>query len=224
MNDLPVISAEEARVLGSLIEKQITTPEYYPLTVNSLVAACNQKNNRDPVVAYDEATVVYALDRLRDHGLACSVNEAGARVIKYRHTLTAVIHVEGGEVAVLCELLLRGPQTGGELRSRAARMFPYTDLGQVQEVLENLSTYPDGTLVTRLQRSPGTKEFRYAHLLCGPVPAAWAEERAATGEPARRAVPVDESRVARLEEEVSALRAQVEELTRVLEDFRRQFE
>ncbi len=224
MSELPRISAEEARVLGCLVEKQITTPEYYPLTVNALVAACNQKSNRDPVVAYNEAVAVYALDRLRDCGLASLINEAGARVVKCKHTLTQVIHVEGGEIAVLCELLLRGPQTPGELRSRAARMFPFESLAQVQEMLENLSTYPDGPLVIRLPLLPGTKEYRYAHLLCGPVVQGGIEEGLPASRPAPPAAPGGEARLARLEEEVAELRARVEELAGMLEDFRRQFE
>jgi uncharacterized protein YceH (UPF0502 family) len=161
--DTPPLSPSEIRVLGALIEKQITTPDYYPLTLNSLTNACNQLTNRDPVVSYDEQTVVRALDALREKRLATLFSGAESRVAKYKHTLTDAILLTPAEVALLCVLMLRGPQTVGELRTRAERLFPFDNLPEVEEALNALAARPERPLVAKLPRQPGTKESRYAH-------------------------------------------------------------
>src|ERR1700682_5073256 len=150
----------EARVLGSLLEKEITTPEYYPLSVNALVAACNQKSNRDPVVQFDEATVEQALQSLRDKGLLLTISGAGSRVPKYGHRISERLNLGRRELAILCELMLRGHQTLGDLRNRADRMLKFGDLSEVESVIDRM---PE--LITKLPRRPGEKEARYAHLL-----------------------------------------------------------
>src|SRR5271156_1780022 len=152
----------EARVLGSLLEKEITTPEYYPLSLNALLNACNQKSNRDPMVHFDEETVDRVLDVLRDKGLLLNITGAGSRVPKYGHRLSEKLNLGRREMAVLCELMLRGPQTLGELRTRAERMHPFDDLAEVESVLDRM---PE--LAVKLPRRPGEKEARYAHLLSG---------------------------------------------------------
>src|SRR4051812_3004950 len=164
----PPLTAAEVRVLGSLIEKQITTPDYYPLTLNALTNACNQLTNRDPVVAFDETTVVRALDGLRDKRLATLFAGAESRVAKYKHTLTDRLLLTPAEIAVLCVLMLRGPQTVGELRTRSERLFAFDTLPEVEETLNVLAARQSQPLVTKLPRQPGTKESRYAHLLAGP--------------------------------------------------------
>ena len=203
---------EEARVLGALLEKEITTPEYYPLSLNALVNACNQKSNRDPVVSYDEETVLQALDRLRDKGLALISTGRESRVPKYYERLAEKFNFDRRELAVLCVLLLRGPQTPGELRGRGQRLYEFDDLEAVESTLTRLMEREPEPLVKRLAKQPGTKEARYAHLFSGDV----VEETAAAAPepPVRHAL---EQRVARLEEEVAELRAQ-------LAEFRKQFE
>lgn len=219
-----VLSPEEARVLGCLIEKQITTPEYYPMSLNSLVAACNQKNNRNPVVAWDEKTVVRALDSLRDKKLASMISEAGARVPKYKHNADEIIGLDEKDIAVLCELLVRGPQTVGELRTRGERMFAFADLAQVQAVLDGFAARQP-PLVAKLPRQPGTKESRHMHLLSGAPPAApEGAEAVAPVEPARIAVQADNERIAKLEADVAALRDEIAALRQQLTDFQKKFE
>ena len=219
-----VLSPEEARVLGCLIEKQITTPEYYPLTLNALVAACNQKNNRAPLVMWEERVVVRALDQLRDKKLASMIAEAGARVPKYKHNAAEVIGLDEKDVAILCELLVRGPQTVGELRTRCERMFPFADLAQVQTALDGLATRPHGALVAKLPRQPGMKEGRFMQLLCGPAPAVPEGEVALPAEPARLAVQADDERMAKLEQELAAVRQELADLRQQFTDFRKAFE
>lgn len=220
----PVLSAEEARVLGVLLEKALSTPEYYPLSLNALVMGCNQKNNRQPVVAYDEALVVRALDALRDKQLAAMVTEAGARVPKYRQRAAEQLGLDEKDQAVLAELLLRGPQTVGELKNRGERMAPLGDLAAVQTVLEGLAGRPV-SLVARLPRQAGMKECRYTHLLSGAVVAAGEEaESGPDPEPARVKVLADQARLAALEQEVLALKIEVQTLRQELAVFRRQFE
>lgn len=211
-----VLDQVEVRVAGSLIEKEITTPEYYPLTRNALVNACNQKSNRDPVVTYDEDTVEAAIDTLREKKLAAVITGAGTRVPKYRETLTETLNLGRREVALLCVLMVRGPQTVGELRDRTARMHPFADLEEVESVLEHLSAREPDPLVVRLPRQPGTKESRYAHLLAGEPSAAVASELAAA--------PQREGRVALLEEEIRLLREEVNSLKDQFAAFRSQFE
>jgi uncharacterized protein YceH (UPF0502 family) len=215
-----VLNDPEVRVLGALIEKELTTPEYYPLSLNALTNACNQKSNRDPVMSLDEAEVVRALDGLRFKQLAL-VSAEGGRVPKYRHALVEKLRLEPGELAVLAELLLRGPQTVGELRTRGERMHPFADLAAVEEVLEELMerTPP---LVAKLARQPGRKESRFAQLFAG-EPEVAAEETAAP-EAARLRVQAENERLAALEAEVAALRAEVGELHRLVEEFKAQFE
>ena len=218
------LTAEEVRVLGCLIEKQITTPEYYPLTLNALVAACNQRNNRNPLVSWDERTVVRGLDHLRERKLASMVTEAGARVPKYRHNAAEVIGLDEKDTAILCELLLRGPQTVGELKNRAERMFAFADLAMVQQVLDGLAARPQGALVVKLPRQPGTKENRYAHLLAGAPAAVDESAPAVPDEPARQAVQAEEARIAKLEQETVALRADLDALRQQFDAFRKAFE
>ena len=174
-----LLDAEEVRVLGSLLEKEITTPEYYPLSLNALLNACNQKSNRDPVVHFDEETLDRALYTLREKGLLVSITGAGSRVPKYGHRISEKLNLGRRELALLGELMLRGPQTPGELRSRAERMHAFADLAEVESVLEHMSH-----LVTRLPRRLGEKEARYAHLLSGePAISAPQEEPEAAAAP-----------------------------------------
>lgn len=209
----------EVRVLGGLIEKELATPEYYPLTLNALTSACNQKSNRDPVVNLDEGEVVRALDALRFKQLAV-VSAEGGRVPKYRHILVEKLRLEPKELAVLAELLLRGPQTVGELRTRAERMRPFPDLPAVEAVLEELA---ERGLVTKLPRQPGRKESRFAQLFAG-EPDLAGEEQLPPPEEARLRVMAENERIARLEEEVAGLRAEVAGLRRLVEEFKAQFE
>ena len=201
----------EVRVLGSLLEKEITTPEYYPLSLNALVNACNQKSNRDPAVNFDEETVQQALHSLRDKGLLLAITGAGSRVQKYAHRISERLNLGRRELAVLCELMLRGPQTLGELRTRAERMHPFDDLEQVQSVIDRL---PE--LITKLERRPGEKESRFAHLLSGP-PAVSQDEP----EPP---APPRHDRMAALEAEIAQLRQELEDLKQQFAGFRKQFE
>lgn len=213
------ISEIEARILGALIEKELTTPEYYPLTLNSLTNACNQKSNRDPVMALEEGDLVRALDKLRMKGFARQSAEGG-RVPKYCHCLGETLPPP--ELAILAELLLRGPQTLGELRNRADRMTPFVDLAAVEETLQELQQF-DPSLVTLLPRQTGQKEQRYAHLLAG-EPQLTAAERQPAPEAARLRVMEENERMALLETEVAALRAEVAELRKIVADFKSQFE
>jgi uncharacterized protein YceH (UPF0502 family) len=207
-----VLHPVEVRVLGALLEKEITTPEYYPLSLNALINACNQKSNRDPAVSFDEETVEQALRSLRDKGLLLSVSGAGSRVQKYGHRISEKLNLGRPELAVLCELMVRGPQTVGELRTHAGRMHPFDDLDQVQSVIDRL---PE--LITKLERRPGEKESRFAHLLSG-APAISDELPEAPVPPARA------DRIAALETEVAKLRSEVEELRQQFSSFRKQFE
>ena len=215
------LNAIETRVLGCLIEKELATPEYYPLTLNALTSACNQKSNRDPVMALDETEVVRALDSLRFQRLAHQSAE-GVRAAKYCHNLEGLLRLEPQELAILAELLLRGPQTVGELRGRAERMAPLADLAVVEGFLAALAER-EPPLVARLPRQPGRKEQRYAHLLSG-MPDVGDEGVVPPVEPARARVMADNERLAALEAEVAALRGEVEELKNQLATFRAQFE
>lgn len=201
----------EARVIGALIEKEITTPEYYPLSLNALVNACNQKSNRDPVVSFDEDTVLEAIELLRDKRLASVITGSGSRVPKYAHRFSETLNLGRREIAILCELLLRGPQTLGELRTRTERLHRFDDLSEVERVIEHL---PE--MVVKLPRRPGEKESRYTHLLSGPVDT----QEPATEMPA----PPRHDRVAALEEEVALLRDELQRLKEQFAEFRKQFE
>jgi uncharacterized protein YceH (UPF0502 family) len=200
----------EARVIGSLIEKEITTPEYYPLSLNALVNACNQKSNREPVVAYDDVLVDGVLESLRHKGLLIIATGAGSRVPKYGHRFTDRLNLGRREIAILCELMVRGPQTSGELRGRTERMHRFDDVAEIESVLERM---PE--LVVKMPRRPGEKEGRYSHLLCGPPSLEVMEESA----PAMR-----QDRVTSLESEVTQLRQEVESLKAAFAEFRKQFE
>jgi uncharacterized protein len=206
------LDAEEARVLGALLEKEITTPEYYPLSLNALLNACNQKSNRDPLVHFDEETVERVLFMLRDKGLLLNITGAGSRVPKFGHRLSEKLNLGRRELALLCELMLRGPQTLGELRTRADRMHHFDDTAEVESVLDRL---PE--LVTKLPRRPGEKEARYAHLFAG-IP----EAQAAL--PDHTAVIPRSDRLAELEAEVAQLRREIEDLKHEFAGFRKQFE
>jgi len=211
--DWPVLSLVEARVLGALIEKQITTPDYYPLTLNALVAACNQKNNRDPVMQLEESAVLAATDTLREKKLVWQMFLAGNRVPKYRHAFTDVYHVPEEAVPLFCELLTRGPQTPGELRTRCARMREFPDVETLEALLQQLATHREGPFVLRLVREPGRRECRYAQLLGGPVAASLT---AAPAEPMRVVATADAARLAQLEQTVADLQERLAQLeTRV---------
>ena len=212
----------EARVLGALIEKELTTPEYYPLSLNALVNACNQKSNRDPAMNLSDDAVSDALRSLDKQGLAGPADSMDNRVAKYEHRLQEAFNFDRRETAVLCELLVRGPQTPGELRGRASRMHPFEELGQVQSTLQRLMQR-EPPLVKLLPRQPGTKEARYAHLLSGDVQGAAPEPAA---KPAAAAAPksADGDRVARLEREVAALQQELSDVKQQLATFRKQFE
>jgi uncharacterized protein YceH (UPF0502 family) len=213
-----VLNAVEARVLGALVEKDITTPDYYPLSLNALVNACNQKNNRDPVMNLDENAVRDGVSGLQEFRLAGPASGADSRVTKYEHRLQEVFNFSRGETALLCVLLLRGSQTPGELRGRTKRMHSFEDIDAVQASLQKLMQR-EVPLVTMLARQPGTKESRYAHLLSGEVDAA-----ATNVDLAHMPGPADNERVERLEEQVAALQREVSELKQTFEGFRKQFE
>jgi uncharacterized protein YceH (UPF0502 family) len=213
-----LLSDMEVRVLGALIEKDITTPDYYPLSLNALVNACNQKNNRDPVMTLNEDAVRAALDSLQAQRLAGPASGADSRVTKYEHRLQEVFNFDRREIAILCVLLLRGAQTPGELRGRAERMYRFEELEDVHATLDRLSqrTPP---LVTVLPRQPGTKESRYMHLLSGnAVPAEVALARTPSSSSA------GDDRIASLENEVAELRRELSEMQQQLAAFRKQFE
>jgi len=207
----------EARVLGSLMEKESTTPDYYPLSLNAVLNACNQKSSRDPVMNLDEDAVRDALHSLNEKGLAGTASTAESRVLKFEHRLGEAFNLGRPESAVLCVLLLRGSQTPGELRSRSERLYRFDDLGQVHSALERLMKR-EPPLVKMLSRQPGTKEARYAHLLSGdveewePPPPQYGATASSSG---------DDARMARLEEEVVAIRQEVADLKQQLADFRK---
>jgi len=210
----------ETRVLGSLVEKELTTPEYYPLSLNALVNACNQKSNRDPVMNLDEEAVRDALRTLDKKGLAGAADNMVSRVTKFEHRLQEAYNFTRHEIAILSELLLRGPQTPGELRSRADRMHKFDDLGIVQSTLQRLMKR-EPPLVTVLPRQPGTKEARYAHLLSGDVEVSPPDSE--VGIAATRSASSAE-RIARLEDQVGKLQSEVADLKQQFAAFRKQFE
>jgi len=220
---LTEISDIEARVLGSLIEKQITTPEYYPLTLNSLMLACNQKNNRSPVTSYDETTVAQALEILREKNLAYVFYGSTSRVPKYKHVLPEVMHLSQPEIALMCVLLLRGPQTPGELATRAFRLYEFAGLEEVESTLNSLIAREPDPLVIRLPRQPGQKEVRYAHLLSGEVKVE-AFIEAGSAPRSRGRGDSNSDKVAALEAEVETLKAEVGMLKTQFEVFKKQFE
>jgi uncharacterized protein len=215
-----ILSETEARVLGALIEKELTTPAYYPLSLNALVNACNQKSNRDPYMNLDEAAVQEALRSLNQKELAGPADNMESRVKKYEHRLQEAYNFTRHEVAILCELLLRGPQTPGELRGRAERMHTFDDLGIVQSTLQRLMKR-EPPLVKLLPRQPGTKEARYAHLLSGDLES-WKSEPEA--EPIVISGSTMGQQIARLEMDLAAIHKEIADLKQQFADFRKQFE
>ena len=210
---LPILDAVEQRILGSLIEKSKTTPDYYPMTLNALTAACNQKTSRHPVVQYDEETVVIGLDSLKRKGLVGTATGGGSRAVKYKHNLAIVYPLDLAEVAILCLLLLRGPQTPGELNTNSGRLFEFHTLEEVHQTLENLSKY-EPPFVIQLPRKPGQKEARFAHLLAG-EPDMEAEDFLPE-EPARKSVNEMEARLLKVEQELADLKEAFEKITKEL--------
>ncbi|CAN5880733.1 YceH family protein [soil metagenome] len=212
------LTETEARIVGALIEKQLTTPEYYPLTLNALVAACNQKTNREPVVSYSEQIVQKSLDDLREKNIVYVFYGSTSRVPKYKHILDKVYELEPPEIAVLCVLMLRGAQTLGELRERTGRLYEFSGLGETSETLDGLIR-KDEPLVVKLERQPGQKEVRYAHLLSGEV--------VVTYQPQEKSVSSNQAeneRIANLESELENLRNEFNLFRQSFEDFKKQFE
>jgi uncharacterized protein YceH (UPF0502 family) len=202
----------ETRVLGALVEKQVTTPEYYPLTLNALTLACNQKNNRYPVTSYSESQVSAAVESLREKNLAYVFYGSTSRVPKYKHVMPEVLHLNNAELALMCVLMLRGPQTPGELRGSAARLHEFSGLEEVEQTLNALIAREPEPLVVRLPRQVGQKEVRFAHLLSGEPKI---EQVTSTDRPH----PVET-----LEQRVGRLATEVEDLRRQFEQFKKQFE
>jgi uncharacterized protein YceH (UPF0502 family) len=212
----------EVRVLGSLVEKQVTTPEYYPLTLNALVLACNQKNNRNPITSLDEAAVAHALETLREKNLTYVFYGSTSRVAKYKHVMTEVLHLTPSQLALMCVLMLRGPQTVGELRGAASRLHEFSSLEEVEETVNSLISREPDAVVTRLPRQPGQKEARFAHLLSGSIPIDETAHARSENQSAPRASQSD--RVSNLESEVARLTSEMESLREQFNLFRRQFE
>jgi len=206
--------------LGSLMEKDITTPDYYPLSLNALINACNQKNNREPVMNLEEDEVRQAVSRLQEKRLAGPATGADSRVTKYEHRMQEAFNFTRGESAILCVLLLRGPQTPGELRGRSERMHRFEDLSEVQSVLQHL-TQRELPLVKTMSRQPGTKESRYMHLLSGYVEETLERQTASPASPGNGS---EAARISRLEAEVATLRTEIDGLKQELASFRKQFD
>ena len=208
------LSPIEARVIGCLIEKQITTPDQYPLSLNALVNACNQKSNRDPVMSADDAEIQTTLDQLIRKHFVIEKSGFGSRVPKYQHrfcnTEFGTLKLTPQELAIVCELLVRGPQTPGELRTRAARMASFSEVGQVETALEGLSSRADGPFVVRLPREPGRRDSRYAHLFSGAVSIPTLPEESNAGA-SMASAPVT-PRLERLEEEVRQLKEELKDI------------
>ena len=218
-----LLNAVEVRALGALIEKEITTPEYYPLTLNSLTTACNQKSNRDPVVSLEEKAVVRALEGLREKGLARQVSGVDMRVPKHYHLFDEKMCLTPPQVAALCVLLLRGPQTVGEIRGRSGRLHEFADLEEVERVLTELVERSEGALVVQLARQPGRKESRYAHVLMGEP-----EEDKAYAEGPVDAVALEvraeDERITALEEQTQILKNELADVRNEFAQFREQFD
>lgn len=207
------LSEIEARILGALVEKQITTPEYYPLTLNALTLACNQKNNRHPVTAYAESEVAQAVETLREKNLVYVFYGSTSRVPKYKHVMPEVLHLTPPETAIVSVLLLRGPQTPGELRGNASRLYEFVGLDEVEQTLAGLISHEPDPLVIRLPRQAGQKEIRFAHLLSGQVQVEVAPAELPRSSPRQS-----------LEQKVEALAAEIEKLKSQFEEFKKQFE
>ncbi len=218
-----ILNDVEIRVLGSLVEKQLTTPEYYPLTLHALTVACNQKNNRNPVTAYDENTVAQALETLREKSLTYVFHGSSSRVPKYKHVMPEVMHLNPPELAVVGALMLRGPQTVGELRGNASRFHEFSGLEEVETTLNELISKEPDAMVVRLPRQPGQKDTRFVHLLSGaPSPESLAEVEAhlKTSQPRHR----ESDNVQKLEQEIEGLKEEFRILRKQFEEFKKQFE
>jgi uncharacterized protein len=209
-----VLTDIETRVLGALVEKQVTTPEYYPLTLNALTLACNQKNNRNPVTAYSENDVAQAVESLREKNLAYVFYGSTSRVPKYKHVMPEVLHLNAAETALMCVLMLRGPQTPGELRGNASRLHEFSGLDEVEQTLSGLISHEPDPLVARLARQAGQKEVRFAHLLLGEVPVESLASAVTEARPSRQS----------LEQKIDDLAVEVERLKAQFEEFKKQFE
>lgn len=215
------LSTVECRVLGCLIEKSITTPENYPLSLNSLVNACNQKSNRQPVTDLDEPEVLEALDELRGQHLCYRVDTAGSRVPKFKYAIPEKWEFTNKHLAILCELLIRGPQTPGELRNRGDRMYSFLDLHEVETTLEALQNHEAGGFVQKLPVLPGKKEARFAHLLGGEIEIG---DRDETTTPVVQSRPSRNERLDQLENEIARLKSEIEDLKSAFAQFKEQFE
>lgn len=211
----------DIRVLGALIEKEQTTPENYPLSLNALVTACNQTTNRDPVVKYDDGIVASSIDALRHRGLVRATKGIDARVTKYSHRMPDVMELDARELAILCVLMLRGAQTSGELRTRTGRIESFEDVTQVEATLDRLV---GRALVARLPRQPGQKELRYAHLLAGDIDVEAMAAQAAAASAATAHAPSSADRIAALEATVEELRNELADLRAQMAAFKAQFE
>ncbi len=214
------LTMTEVRIIGCLVEKEFTTPDHYPLTLNALTLACNQKSNRDPVLSLSQEAVVRGLDSLRERKVVWQCASSGGRVPKYEHQFNTVYGLERDQLAMITVLMLRGPQTPGEIRTRSARLYEFTDLDEVTRVAQTLIEREAGALVTRLPRQVGRKEARFAHLLSG-VPEV---DDYVAAEPAVIVVQEENARIQRLEEEVASLRQEVEGLASKFAGFVKQFE
>jgi uncharacterized protein YceH (UPF0502 family) len=212
-----VLNEEEIRVLGALIEKQVATPEYYPLTMKALVAACNQKSNRHPVVSYDEQVAERAMNGLREKKLGWVIKRADSRVLKYGHIFSEVFHLSPDETAAMCVLMLRGSLTPGEIRSSAGRLYDFRDLSEVEAALRRLVENEQGPLIVMIPRQPGQKEARYAHLLAGQIDVD--QIQLSPSYQASLATPLSS-----VEEEIRALRSEIQELRDEFYEFKKQFE
>jgi uncharacterized protein YceH (UPF0502 family) len=212
-----LLNEVEARVVGCLIEKEATTPEYYPLTLNALVAACNQKSNRFPVADYDEKTVQQALDDLREKNIVYVFYGSTSRVPKYKHILPKLLEIDLHEVAILCVLMLRGFQTIGELRERCQRIYEFVSLDEVHQTLDELMKR-DEPLIVELPKQPGQKESRYAHLLSGEISAEAIAVTHFTPTQARQ------DQIAKLEAEIAELNVKYDALRTEFDEFKKQFE
>ncbi|MFI5253330.1 MAG: YceH family protein [Bacteroidota bacterium] len=212
----------ETRVLGSLIEKEITTPHYYPLTLNALTNACNQKNNRDPLVEFDDTTVLHAIDNLRNKTLVSTITGAGYRVQKYKHNFATFYHLSHKEIVVLCLLMLRGPQTAGELRNRSGSMHTFGTVDEVETTIIALSAHVP-PLVIKLARAAGQKEVRYTHLLSG-QPSPLEIVQSLKPEKAVLKIQTENERIALIEEQVKTLKGEIEKLNERFDQFKKEFE
>ena len=219
---MTILTDIEVRVLGALVEKQVTTPEYYPLTLNALTLACNQRNNRHPVTSYSENEVANALETLREKNLTYVFHGSTSRVPKYKHVMPEVMHLNPAETALMCVLLLRGPQTLGELRGSASRLHEFSGLDEVEATISSLIVHEPEPLVVRLPRQPGQKEARVAHLLSGaPAEELLSEAPAARATSSRQN---DRERIESLERSIAALSEDVETLKQQFSEFKKQFE